>query len=271
VTTPTFDVLLPTDRAGQRLAPDPAEDALTELYAHPDPAPGRPAYVRANMVSTLDGSAAGRDGRSGSINDAADHRAFEVQRSVADVVLVGAGTARAEGYRELSVAQPLRAARARRGQGEQLALALVSRTGDLPGDLLHAPSAPLVVTVASSPGLAALRDSVGPERVLVAGERDVDPARALALLAGRGLVRVLAEGGPRLLADLLAAGQVDELCLTTSPLVVAGPGPRIVTASGWLDPARSRTLARPAHLLHSDGVLLGRWVLHPDDGARPAH
>lgn len=256
---PTFDVLLPSADAGTRLAPDPAERALLALYAHPDSAPGRRSSVRAAMVATLDGSATGPDGRSGSINNAADHRAFVVQRAVADVLLVGAGTARAEGYRELPLPEPLRAARVRRGQSPDVALALVSRSGSVPEDLLHSASAPLVVTSAASPGLGALRASVGDDRVVVAGDADVDLARALDALAERGLVRVLAEGGPHLLADLVAAGLVDELCLTTSPVLVGGPGPRVLDSAEWL---RDGLAAVPVHLLHADGVLVGRWTLH---------
>lgn len=262
---PTFDVLLPLARAGDRLTPDPDERALLDLYAHPDPAPGRRSSVRAAMVSTLDGSATGPDGRSGTINNAADHRAFLVQRAVADVLLVGAGTARAEGYRELPFSAPLRAARVRRGQPPEVVLALVSRSGSIPEDLLHAPSAPLVVTAAASPGLAALRASVGDERVVVAGDEDVDLARALDGLAERGLVRVLAEGGPHLLADLVAADLVDELCLTTSPVLVGGPGPRVLDSGTWLPAAVAAT---PVHLLHADGVLVGRWTLRPGPGGR---
>ena len=42
-------------------------------------------------------------------------------------------------------------------------------------------------------------------------------------LAERGHRRLLAEGGPRLLAQLIEASLVDELCLTIGPLL-AGPG-----------------------------------------------
>ena len=54
-------------------------------------------------------------------------------------------------------------------------------------------------------------------------------------LAERGHRRMLAEGGPHLLAQLLEAGLLDELCLTIGPLM-AGPGaPRIVAGT----PARA--------------------------------
>jgi riboflavin biosynthesis pyrimidine reductase len=263
---PGLDVLLPLDRAGEHLAPLPGEPALHALYAHPTPRPGRRSAVRANMIATLDGSAQGPDGRSRSINGPADWRAFRVQRAVADVVLVGAGTARDEGYTPLAVPADLRAARTARGQRADLALALVTLSGDLPAGLRGTQRPPIVITAASCPRLAELRAEIGAERVVVAGTETVDLAAALDALADRGLSRVLAEGGPRLLSDLLHAGLVDELCLSTSPLLVAGPALRPVHAAGWLDPALRAT---PGHLLHADGMLLGRWVLDPQDPQGP--
>lgn len=253
---PTLDILLPTERAGERLDPAPGEPVLHAFYAHPAPRPGRRTAVRANMIATLDGSAQGADGRSRSINGPADWRAFRVQRAVADVVLVGAGTARDEGYGPLRVPADLRASRAQRGQDERLPLALVTRTGVLPEKLRDVPAAdrPFVVTVATNPRL----DELDPDRVIIAGDTTVDLAAALDALADRGLTRVLAEGGPRLLGDLTAAGLVDELCLSTSPLLTGGPGVRPVHTQEWLSPA---VTAAPAHLFHCEGMLLGRWLL----------
>ena len=262
---PTLDVLLPLDRAGERLGAQADEVALGALYAHPLPAPGAPAWVRVNMISSLDGAATGADDRSGSINGAADQRVFRVLRAAADVVLIGAGTARAEGYTSLRPPADLAAGRAARGQSAGLALAVVSATGPLPAALLDGSEPPFVVTIADRPDLDALRGNVGAEHVIVAGTGRVDLATALTALAALGLVRVLAEGGPRVLGDLLAAELVDDLCLTWSPQLVGGAGPRIVAHPGWLTPP---VAARPAHLLHSGGVLLGRWLLRPADRPR---
>jgi riboflavin biosynthesis pyrimidine reductase len=271
---PTLDVLLPVRRAGTRIPPAPDEHELIALYAHPAPAPGpggtrpgsRPAvHVRANMVSTLDGAATGADRMSGSINNAADHRVFDVLRAVADVVLIGAGTARAEGYADVRVPESLLAGRRARRQSDTPELAVMSATGTLPDGLLDSDPPPLVLTTSARPDLVALQRRIGSERVLVVGDgASVDVAQALDVLAARGLRRVLTEGGPHLVGELARAGLLDELCLTWSPLVVAGPAPRIIDAVGWLAPA---VAAQPAHLLHSAGVLLGRWVLDAAGGS----
>ncbi len=235
----------------------PGEPALATLYNHPDPGGGR-AWVRANMIASLDGGATGADGRSGSLNGPADHRVFDLLRALADVGLVGAGTVRAEGYRELPVRPDLVPTRAARGLSPDLRLAIVTRSGSLPDDLLDGVLAPLVVTVADRPDLGGLRDRIGDERLVVAGTGDVDLRAAVTALASRGLPRVLAEGGARVLGDLLAAGLVDDLCLTTVPRLVAGPAKRVVDRPEWFVPP---VAARVEHLLHSDGVLLGRWTL----------
>jgi len=245
---PTLDVLLPLDRP--RLEPIAGEPDLIALF---DATPG----VRANMVSTVDGAATGADARSGSINNAADWRVFRVLRALADVVLVGAGTVRAEGYTALEVVDDLREARASLGLARDLELAVVSTSGDLPGALLDGDRPPLVLTVADNPSLGGLREAVGTDRVLVTGDgHRVEARAAVRALADRGLTRVLAEGGPSLLAALVEADVVDEVCLTWSPQLVGGPAGRILNQPAWFSPARPLT---PLHLLHADGVLLGRW------------
>ncbi|MCR6494283.1 dihydrofolate reductase family protein [Cellulomonas sp. P24] len=263
VDAPPLDVLLPRHRAGTQVRPTADEADLTALYAHPVPSPGgrRAAHVRANMISTLDGAATGADRLSGSINNAADHRVFSVLRAVTDVVLIGAGTARDEGYTDVAVPAGLVPGRRARGQQDRPELVVVSATGALPDRLLDAEHPPLVLTTSRRPDLPALQRRIGSDRVLVAGDGPtVDLARGLGLLADRGLRRVLAEGGPRLLGELMRQRLVDELCLTWSPLVVAGPAPRVIAAADWLTPV---VTARPVHLLHADGVLLGRWSLDP--------
>ncbi|WP_454044038.1 dihydrofolate reductase family protein [Cellulosimicrobium sp. Marseille-Q8652] len=270
---PRLDVLLPAPR---RLDPDPREDALAALYAHDAPSRG-PATVRANMVTSIDGAAWGPDQRSGSINDEADWRVFRVLRALADVVLVGAGTARAEGYTALGRPRGLAHL-----HGSPLELALVSRTGRVPERLAAADRPPFLLTGAV--GAATARSVLPDDRVVVVGEDEVDLGAGLRALADRGLRRVLTEGGPTLLGDLLRADLVDELCLTTTPGVV-GPGPgRIVAGDaptgptgppGSAGPAahgRAPTLprgARLAHLLHSPharpgapaGTTIARWLL----------
>jgi riboflavin biosynthesis pyrimidine reductase len=92
----------------------------------------------------------------------------------------------------------------------------------------------------------------------VAGEASVDLKAALDTLAGRGHRRILAEGGPHLLAQLTAAGLVDELCLTMSPLL-AGPGAGRIVAGAPL-PTGTGMPVTLAHLLEDSGFLFCRYL-----------
>ena len=88
-------------------------EALATAYA---PSADARNWLRGNMVSTLDGAAQGADGRSGTINTPADHVVFELLRALSDLVLIGAGTARAEGYGALTLAEPYAGLRAASGR-----------------------------------------------------------------------------------------------------------------------------------------------------------
>lgn len=220
----------PGDPAGQDLS----EDELASLYTAP-----RQDWLRVNMVSTVDGAATGADGLTGSVNNPADHRVFALLRRLADCVVVGAGTARAEGYRPTS--RPL---------------VVVSRRGEVPGRLRDGePGAVLMATCTSAPRLAESREVLGRDSVLVLGEDAVELGTLRDALAERGLRQVLSEGGPQLLRDLVAAGAVDELCATVVPRLVAGGGPRI-TAGPPVDAPAQLGL-----LLEEQGTLLARWYL----------
>lgn len=234
-----------------------AVQALADLYAYPDPLPVH-GWVRANMISTLDGSATGGDGLSGTIGGAADRMVLHVLRGLADVVLAGAGTARVEGYR---LPRPETGFSDRRRDAHQrptAVLALVTRSGAIPNDrdLFAEGTETLVVTCAAA-DVDGLRRQWGAQRIIVAGEEEVDPVVAAAQLAARGLPRILLEGGPQLLGRFVAVGRLDELCLTLSPQLLAGIGPRIAHGPAGL------LRVRPAHLVECDGLLLGRWLVQP--------
>ena len=189
---------------------DPVEPVA--VYGDLPAAPGRPA-VRLNMIASVDGATTVA-GVSGGLGGRADQALFAVLRSLADVVLVAAGTVRAERYGP-----------------SQTPVAVVSRSLRLDWDapFFSAPLArPIVVTVAEAPP-AQLARAAAVADVVVAGERDVDLAAALAALGDRGCRAVLAEGGPSLNGQLAGAGLLDELCLTLSPRLAGGHAERILS------------------------------------------
>jgi riboflavin biosynthesis pyrimidine reductase len=251
MTAPHLELLVPDARP---VSDDDGEADLAALYRH------EPGIVRANMVSSVDGAAWGATHRSGDINDAADARVFRVLRALADVVLVGAGTARAEGYDQLE--RPTELAHLAPPGGRPLQLAIVTRTGQVPASTLAGDRPPLVITGAAGAGAAA--GTVPAGNVLVHGADAPELTAALADLAGRGLARVLTEGGPHLLGSLFAAGSVDELCLTTTAQL-EGPLPGRIVAGGEAtgEPVAAERRTRLGHLLHDPaaGTLLARWVV----------
>jgi riboflavin biosynthesis pyrimidine reductase len=220
--------------------------------------PGADHWLRVNMVSTLDGAATGPDGVTGSINTPADTVVFDLLRALSDIVVIGAGTARAEGYGPLIVAPEYDALRSAAGRSPMLPLALLTRSGEIPHRLRDAPDgAVVVVTTASCPTLRELRADLGHDNVIVSGDDEVDLPGAVAALYGKGFRRIHSEGGPRLLGSLLAAGVVDELCLTLVPTIVGGIHPRIVET----DDGDLRIGLTPHVLIHADGDLIGRWLV----------
>lgn len=253
-----LQALWPVDQAGRQIPVDPAEDELAALYAYP-----AERWVRANMVATLDGAAHGPDGVTRSINDPADVRVFVLLRSLADVVLVGAGTVRAEGYSLPRHRPALAARRSAAGMPPTPRLAVVTRSGDVPAHLLEGDRPALVVTCRATgrETLARLAERAGQDAVLVAGDERVDLRRALDALAERGLGRVLCEGGPTLLGQVAAAGALDELCLTLTARLLAGDAPRVLNGGAVDVPVHL------AHLLAAGDTLLGRWVRRKPDAA----
>jgi riboflavin biosynthesis pyrimidine reductase len=163
---------------------------------------------------------------------------------------------RAENYSGAQLAVAGRQRRQGRGENEVPPIAVVTASGALEPEsrlFTHSETWPLVFTTTAS--FTATRDRLqGRAEVLDASTSDpigVDPTAVLAELAKRGLCRVLCEGGPTLLGNIVGAGLLDELGLTIAPMLVAGGAPRVVTGQTAVA-ARLRT----SHILtDEDGYL----------------
>ncbi|MFC4472380.1 pyrimidine reductase family protein [Streptomyces xiangluensis] len=232
---------------------------LAAAYAYPEHGPGgREPWLRANMVSTLDG-AAQHDGRSQPISSATDMRIFGTLRGLADVVLVGAETVRKEGYRPARAREDFAALREAAGQGPAPAIAVVSASLELDFTLplFTSPLVPtlLLTGAAAAPDRIATAEKAGVQVVIAGDGMGVDPARAVRALGERGLHRLLTEGGPRLLGQLVAAGVLDELCLAVSPMLTAGDAQRIAGGPRVAVPRRFELTS----LLEEAGFLFSRY------------
>jgi riboflavin biosynthesis pyrimidine reductase len=253
----------------RQIYPEPADLTDRELaarYSYPGEAAGARYWLRANMVTSLDGAAT-VGGRSGGLSGQADQQVFAMLRALADVIVVGAGTARTEGYRPVRPrTEGMRWAWLREGRTPSPPIAVVTRRLDLDLDSPLLTAAPdhartIVITTEAAPAGRRVQVS-GTAELIVAGRESVDIVAAITALAGRGHRRILTEGGPYLLTQITEAGLLDDLCLTISPLL-AGPGAGRIVADigpmhepGGLD-ARRLSLA---HVLAEDGQLLCRYV-----------
>lgn len=234
-------------------APDLGTTELEAAYAI---AADLPWHVRTSFICSADG-AVSLDGSSMPLGGPGDRRLFGLLRDLSDLVLVGAGTARAERYRVPRPVGDRLDRRRRHGLPDAPALAVVSSRLDLdPADELFSTGRPILITHQGAPverrlALARVAD------VLVSGLESVDLRGAAAQLRERGYRRVHCEGGPRLFRAALAAEVVHELCLTLAPLLTGPGAERIVTGSP-LPAARRMSLV---HTLTEDGYLFLRYAL----------
>jgi riboflavin biosynthesis pyrimidine reductase len=199
------------------------DEHIAQLYAYPSDG----TWVRVNFVSTVDGAAHGSDSRAASISSRADQRLFALLRSLCDLVLVGAGTARAEQYRPVEPDEVSSELRQRLGLAATPTIAVVSRSLDVPQELLGPGMAPTLVVTCGGAPRSRLAGLIEDDQIVTAGDSKVDLSSAIQALSRRGFRRVLCEGGPTLFADLVRAERLDELCLTLSPRLLAGDARRI--------------------------------------------
>ncbi|MEO3857442.1 pyrimidine reductase family protein [Acrocarpospora sp. B8E8] len=226
------------------------EPDLVAAYGYP-----RAAWLRLNMVSSADGGA-WLKGVSGGLSGAGDKRIFGLLRGLADVILAGAATVRVEGYGPVEPRESWRALRVGRSAAPPIAVVTRRLDLDLGGPLFAdtEPSARTIVFTTEAAPKDRRREAARSAEVVVAGDERVDLVRATRELRARGLGRILCEGGPRLNAQLSAAGLVDELCLTVSPLLIGGDAARI---SNGIAAQHALGLA---HVLEEDGFLFCRYV-----------
>ena len=222
--------------------------------------PGAGPSLRGGFVLSTDGAIA-VEGASAGLSSPADKQVFRALRAVADAVVVGAGTARSEDYRQVQPSPTGALWRAAHDLPPVAPLVIVTASAQLsPAARCFSPEGPRTVVVTCAGADPARRAALAEVAdVLVVGEEQVCLPAMVTALHERGLTRLLCEGGPALLTDLLTAGLVDELCLTATPLLVGG-------APGLLSRALPTPLRlAPVHLLDGgDGVLLGRWRVLTD-------
>jgi len=214
------------------MAIDPALDL--GLYAFPEI--DRP-WLRTNFVTTIDGAAHDTDGVTASLGGDTDTALFAHLRSIADVVLVGAGTARIERY----------------GPKSPTPIVIASRRLDIP-ERLCVPGITVVTTTDAPAERVAELEDAGVD-VMAHGDVTVDWPAVFAAFAARGWFKINCEGGPTLHGELISHGLVDDVCLTIAPVLTAGDAPRIAHSRLPVSEAM-----RLAHVVPVGDVLFTRWT-----------
>jgi riboflavin biosynthesis pyrimidine reductase len=237
---------------------------LVTFYGYPHPL-HRP-WVRVNFVSSVDG-AVEINGLTAGLGSPPDKRVFDLLRELADVVLVGAGTARVEQYGGVHLSTDAQNRRIRQGQAPLPPIAVVSASANLdPAGPLFVDTVvpPLILTTSDAPRDRRERLIAAGADVAIVGSATAQASQILHQLENRRLLRVLCEGGPHLLGTLVAAKAVDELCLTIAACL-AGPGAGRIIAGPSLPEPSSLKLRT---MLAEDDVLMLRYTTNYGTGPR---
>jgi riboflavin biosynthesis pyrimidine reductase len=190
------------------------------------------------MVASIDGSIA-VDGTSGGLSNATDTQVLHTLRELADVIVVGAGTVRSEGY-----GQPKK-------PGQRVGV--VTGSGDVDVSTpLFTSGAGFLICPATTPTLGVDTLRAGADRVDLA-----EALKRIHELAPGAFVQ--AEGGAGLNGALLDADLIDEINLTTSPQMVGGRSPRVAST----EHEYQRRYQIEGLFTDDEGYVFTRWVRRP--------
>ncbi|WP_280410989.1 pyrimidine reductase family protein [Nocardia asiatica] len=233
------------------------DTALLELYEEP----GNPPWVRANFVVSVDGAVA-TVGSSSGLTSPFDQRVLKVLRDLSDVVLVGASTIRVEDYIGIRPTEAGKKWRLEHGLAAVPPIAVVTGRADIDPEsrlLTNTLVPPIILTTTSAtPSKKQLLRDAGAQ-VIELGEDSISSRAILDTLAELGMNRIVCEGGPILTGQLVADDVLDELCVTTSPKLLAGESPRITRSNQHV-----AVDMRCRHIIFdTDGAQLARWIRQP--------
>lgn len=215
-------------------APD-AREQLLEWYRPP-----AADWMRLNLVVALSGSAVGPDGTSNSLTSRTDRRILGVIRELSDAIVVGAQTVRAEGYQI----------------PKRTRLAIVTSSGDFNGHRLEAGQSHLVTVVCPPTAVETIRAQLPDAEILTvdAPSGHIEAVALVEALRAAGYRSLVCEGGPSLASSIIAAGLLDDACLTISP-TLRDSAPSAFAAAGLGE----HPLTLEQLLLDDEGYLFTRW------------
>ena len=187
-------------------------------------------YVLLSAAQSIDGFIDDTSPERLALSSPEDFDRVDEVRAGCDAIMVGAVTLRRDNPRLRVKSDERRAARAARGEPEELLRVIVTRSGKLGRDLRVWGSAGDKVVYCPDAALVQLDESIGDLAMIVSLGGEVDFGALLDDLGARGIARLMVEGGEHVHTQFLHQGLADELHLTIGGFFVADPAaPRFVT------------------------------------------
>ena len=202
---------------------------------------GNRPYVLLSAAMSADGYIDDASPRRLVLSGPEDLDRVDETRAGCDAIMVGAGTIRADNPRLLIRSAARRAERRLRGQPESPAKVTITDSGELdPDALFFAADGTAKLVYAAAAIAVPLGKRLADRAAVISLETGTGLPDVLADLAGRGIGRLMIEGGASVLGQALSGGLADELHLAVAPVLVADPAaPRMLATVGAL-PGRMR-------------------------------
>ena len=216
-------------------------------------------YVVLSCATSIDGFLDNASPRRLVLSTPADLDRVDEVRAGCDAILVGAGTLRADDPRLLVRSAGRRARRVERGLPPSPAKVLLTASGEVDPGAAFFTAGEAERLVYTAPGVAGpLGEGLAGAAIVIGG--DLELLAVLGDLYGRGVRRLLVEGGAGVHRAFLGGGHVDELHLVVAPFLLGDPGAPRFTGDGRFPPGDGR--AELAEVRRIDDVVLLRYVFH---------
>ncbi|RKR86351.1 5-amino-6-(5-phosphoribosylamino)uracil reductase [Micromonospora pisi] len=224
-------------------------------------------YVLLSCATSIDGYLDDASDQRLLLSNDEDFDRVDALRAECDAILVGANTIRLDNPRLLVRSQRRRDERVARGLPASPAKVTVVGSGDLdPAARFFSTGETEKIVYCATGTVEKTRGRLAGVATVVDGGEPVDPVRALADLAARGVRRLMVEGGGTMHTQFLTAGLADELHLVIAPFFVGDRrAPRFVNDGRF--PWHPGHRARVAEVRQIGDVVLVRYALSDRAGA----
>lgn len=194
-------------------------------------------YVVVNVAMSADGKISTRERRQVKISGAEDFLRVDRLKAGSDAVMVGIGTVLADDPSLTVKGEECRKLRRDRGVDEHPARIVVDSRARIPLDasILHKGSGLRIVAVSEKAEPEKIAKLKHLATVIIAGENEVDLAALMDRLGTMGIRQIMLEGGGELIAGMIRAGLVHEICTFIGNLIIGGrDAPTLADGEGFV-------------------------------------